>query len=66
MRYEIKYSKEFGKFVLKHPEMASKINESFEVIATNPYENTLDIKKLKGKQNHYRLRLGKYRFFMRL
>lgn len=44
MRYEIKYSKEFGKFVLKHPEMASKINESFEVIA-NPYGNTLDIKK---------------------
>ncbi|MFA5916767.1 MAG: hypothetical protein WC850_00850 [Candidatus Gracilibacteria bacterium] len=32
------------------------------MISISPYQNNLDIKPLKGKNNHYRLRIGKYRF----
>ena len=40
----------------------SKVLQSFRQIAQNPFENNLDIAKLKGEENKYRLRLGKYRF----
>ncbi|EAI4330254.1 type II toxin-antitoxin system RelE/ParE family toxin [Campylobacter upsaliensis] len=51
----------------KHQDIQAKVFESFEIIAQNPYEAKLDIKKLQGKKfqcraNHYRLRISKYRF----
>ncbi|EJM3944268.1 type II toxin-antitoxin system RelE/ParE family toxin [Campylobacter upsaliensis] len=62
MPYNIEYHKDFIKFLKKHQDMQAKVFESFEIIAQNPYEAKLDIKKLQGKANHYRLRIGKYRF----
>ena len=44
------------------PDIQQRVVESFEIIAQNPYQNALDIVKLKGEENKYRLRLGKYRF----
>ena len=65
--YKVKTSKQFDKFLAKHQDIQAKVFESFETIAQNPYEAKLDIKKLQGKKfqcrtNHYRLRIGKYRF----
>lgn len=62
MKYEVSFSKEFKKFLHKHPQIQAKTIESFEIIATDPYHNSLDIKKLSNKPNHYRLRISKYRF----
>ena len=65
--YKVKTSKQFDKFLAKHQDIQAKVFESSETIAQNPYEAKLDIKKLQGKKfqcrtNHYRLRIGKYRF----
>ncbi|MDE5816306.1 MAG: hypothetical protein K2H55_02220 [Helicobacter sp.] len=62
MPYQIKTSKEFDKFLDKHRDLVPKIVRSLRIIAQNPYQNALDIVKLKGEENKYRLRLGKYRF----
>ncbi|EPY3961713.1 type II toxin-antitoxin system RelE family toxin [Campylobacter upsaliensis] len=62
MPYNIEYHKDFIKFLKKHQDIQAKVFESFEAIAQNPYEAKLDIKKLQGRANHYRLRIGKYRF----
>ncbi|GAD17951.1 type II toxin-antitoxin system RelE/ParE family toxin [Helicobacter fennelliae] len=62
MKYELLYSKDFAKFINKHKNIAPKIKESFELLATNPYDNTLDVKKLQGKESHFRLRISKYCF----
>jgi mRNA interferase RelE/StbE len=42
------------------------IFNAFDKIATNPFDNSLDIKKLKNKKNHYRLRIGKYRILFEI
>ncbi|EHK3564238.1 type II toxin-antitoxin system RelE/ParE family toxin [Campylobacter upsaliensis] len=62
MPYNIEYHKDFIKFLKKHQDIQAKVFASFETIAQNPYEAKLDIKKLQGRANHYRLRIGKYRF----
>ncbi|ELZ7566969.1 type II toxin-antitoxin system RelE/ParE family toxin [Campylobacter upsaliensis] len=62
MPYNIEYHKDFIKFLKKHQDIQAKVFESFETIAQNPYEAKLDIKKLQGRANHYRLRISKYRF----
>ncbi|EAK0961795.1 type II toxin-antitoxin system RelE/ParE family toxin [Campylobacter upsaliensis] len=62
MPYNIEYHKDFIKFLKKHQDIQARVFESFEAIAQNPYEAKLDIKKLQGKANHYRLRISKYRF----
>ncbi|ARE81381.1 type II toxin-antitoxin system RelE family toxin [Campylobacter helveticus] len=66
MKYEVRTSKEFDKFLAKHNNLAPKILNTLEILAQNPYENAFDIKKLQGKDKHYRLRLGKYRILYEL
>lgn len=62
MKYRLEYHKDFIKFLAKHSDIKDKALSAFEQLAQNPYENSLDIAKLKGEINKYRLRLGKYRF----
>ena len=57
----LEYSKEVEKFLLKHYDLAPKIIKALENIAQNPYHNQQDTKKLQGYENHYRLRVSKYR-----
>lgn len=59
--YKLETSKEFDKFLDKHRDLSSKIIAKLELIAQNPFNTTLDIAKLQGQENHYRLRVGKYR-----
>ena len=54
MSYRIQYHKNFLKFLMKHQDIQQKVVESFEIIAQNPYQNALDIVKLKGEENKYR------------
>ncbi|MBD5168369.1 MAG: hypothetical protein HDT11_05725 [Helicobacter sp.] len=49
---------------MKHQDIQQRVVESFEIITQNPYQNALDIVKLKGEENKYRLRLGKIPLFV--
>lgn len=62
MKYEVVFSKDFKKFLLKHKQIQKKVIKAFEILALDPFDNALDVKKIVNKPNHYRLRLGKYRF----
>jgi mRNA interferase RelE/StbE len=61
--YEIRFSKDVVKFIKKSQTSYQKnyIN-AFEIISLNPLDSSLDIKPLVNKKNHFRLRIGKYRF----
>ncbi len=51
-------AKEFKK--LQKP-VRSKAIEAFQFLALNPYSELLNIKKLKGADSLYRIRIGDYR-----
>lgn len=61
MSYRVETSKEVDKFLDKHKDIAPKVLQSLRIIAQNPFDNALDIKKLQGESYKYRLRIGKYR-----
>lgn len=61
MSYKIEMNNEVRKFLHSHPEISAKFISALEIIAQNPYENKLDIKRLQAKEHKYRLRIGKYR-----
>ena len=61
MNYEIKYSKSLKKFLLKHRDIGVRVVEKLEKLSQNPKDESLDIKPLKAKDGHFRLRVGKYR-----
>ena len=62
MIYRFDTHKQVEKFLNKHPDIAQKFAISLKEILKNPFNNSCDIKSLKGKRNHYRLRIHKYRF----
>ncbi len=62
MIFRFKTHKRVDKFLAKHPIIAKKLMLLLKKIVINPFENNCDIKNLKGQKNHYRLRIGKYRF----
>ena len=61
MAYRLETSKVVDKFLDKHKDMRQRVLQKLEILAQNPYQNTLDIAKLDGYEHHYRLRVGKYR-----
>jgi mRNA interferase RelE/StbE len=38
-----------------------KVDEVLQILSINPLSEVLRIKKLRGKENHYRIRVGNYR-----
>jgi mRNA interferase RelE/StbE len=62
--YRILISKKILAFIKGcSPSDRKLIHKKFGLLKENPYSNsTLDIKKLKAKDDFYRLRIGKYRF----
>lgn len=60
--YQIQTSKIVDKFLEKHLEITKKFILALELLKFSPFENNLDIKPLKWVKNHFRLRIGKYRF----
>lgn len=61
--FEIRFSKVAGKYLKKLDRITKeRIKKSLLELAENPYEvKNLDIKKLAGYEDSYRLRVGKYR-----
>lgn len=64
MAYSVEYHKSVIKFLQKHDlDLSKRVLDAFDKIALNPTKSNLDIKPLSGSpKNHFRLRIGKYRF----
>jgi len=61
--FSLSVSKDVKKFISSRDRKTrNKIITSLEALSKDPFENLLDIKPMKGMGNHYRLRIGKYRF----
>ncbi|MGZ5208890.1 MAG: type II toxin-antitoxin system RelE family toxin [Sulfuricurvum sp.] len=63
--FDIEFSKHFVKQLDKIPDnVVKRFYDDLKNISENPLPtNSLtDVKKLQGKNDHYRLRVGKYRF----
>jgi len=60
--FDIQTSKKVDKFLDKNRNIAIKYIEAIEILKISPFYNFLDIKKLKWKEEKYRLRIWKYRF----
>jgi len=45
-------------------EFQEEIIKRFDSLEKNPFEN--DIKKISGKKNYYRGRIGEYRYYFRI
>ena len=58
--YKIQTSKIVDNFLAKHSDIRQRVLDKLEILAQNPHKNTLDIQKLQGRDNRYRLRVGKY------
>lgn len=54
--YKIKIRKQVAQFINSRPAKEKKaIAEALIKLLENPYQNTLDIKKMKSSHNKYRL-----------
>jgi mRNA-degrading endonuclease RelE of RelBE toxin-antitoxin system len=57
--YTLQLRKQVVKFInARTPKERKIIAKAFEELRTNPYHNTLDIKKLRETAQKYRLRIG--------
>lgn len=59
--YKIFFSKKATKFLLQNKNIIEKVEKTVNILKINPYFNNLDITKLKGYRNKYRIRIGKHR-----
>jgi mRNA interferase RelE/StbE len=60
--YRVEFTRQATKDLKQIPkEYIALIMNKLKTLAINPYEKNLDIKKLKGIEGAYRLRIGLYR-----
>lgn len=61
--YKLDIKKAVEKFLEKHLDIKDKILTTLKLIAADPEKNMrlFDVKSITGKENHYRLRVNKYR-----
>jgi len=60
--YQVELSSKVKKFIIKRtPKEQKKLIEVFEILQENPYENDLNITRMKGTTSEYRLKFKKYR-----
>jgi mRNA interferase RelE/StbE len=59
--YKIVFTKEAARSIQKMPRQAANlVREKIELLASDPYSDHLNVKKLQGR-NGYRLRVGDWR-----
>lgn len=67
MQYRVEFGKKSIKALLKLPKsIQSHITKKIEILATDPYAEHNDVKKLSGELHAYRLRVGDYRVLYRI
>jgi mRNA interferase RelE/StbE len=62
MSYEVKFHKDAVKSIQKLDKTSrNRILDHINILAENPKSPELDIKKMQGLENQYRLRVGTFR-----
>ncbi|MCR8644481.1 type II toxin-antitoxin system RelE/ParE family toxin [Paenibacillus sp. N1-5-1-14] len=62
MTYSIEFDKEAFKYLQKLDKTTRlRIVHSLQILSEDPYHPELDIKRMKGTSDEYRLRVGSYR-----
>ncbi len=65
--YKVIISKSVLKFLKTQTKVFKvKVLDTLDEIAESPFEKKFDIKKMKGIEDHYRVRIGKVRFLFHL
>ena len=60
--WKIFFQKSAYKEYQKLPKKArAKIDEALKILSINPLSELLNFKKIRGKDNHFRIRVGDYR-----
>ena len=60
--FEIRFSKSAGKYINKLDRVTrARIKKSLLKLSENPQDTDLDVSKLRGYQDSFRLRIGKYK-----
>jgi mRNA interferase RelE/StbE len=67
MIYKVVYTKQTEKFLNKLPDaIYIRISKKIKELSQNPYSTFLDIKKLVGGNDEFRLRVGDYRILYKV
>ncbi len=62
LNWKVLFQKSAFKEYSKLPKKVKvKIDETLEMLSINPLGEVLRFKKIRGKENHYRVRVGDYR-----
>ncbi|EOS58458.1 MULTISPECIES: type II toxin-antitoxin system RelE family toxin [Paenibacillus] len=62
MNYEIKFLKDAFKYLQKQDiTTRNRILDHLKILSENPRHPELDIKRMQGMENHFRLRVGSFR-----
>ena len=56
-RFTPSYQKKARKFFKKHPDLTDRYKKIMRLLQVDPFNDTLQIKKMSGRQDMYRLRL---------
>ncbi len=57
IRFTSSYKRKALKFFKKHPDLKSRYKKIFEILRADPFNRALDIKKMSGFKDLYRMRL---------
>ncbi|MEI3614033.1 type II toxin-antitoxin system RelE family toxin [Pseudogracilibacillus sp. SO30301A] len=65
--FKINFSKRAGKYIKKLDKPTKeRIKRALLLLAENPYDTNLDIHRLAGYDDSFRLRIGKYRVLYKI
>lgn len=65
--YTVEFTKSAEKEFLRLPKkVRERFAEAFKLLSISPYSELLKIKKLKGTDDAYRIRIGEYRLIYKI